>query len=181
MGKRLWERIDVHKDPKAMLMMGDIYKKGERHGLSKNLKRAKELYQRAYDLGDLTAANSLAELYAIYIPDQALMMKYLEEGVKRGNAHCMNRLAICAAQSGNHEEAKRQFMTGARSGDNEVMHNLMKYYYQNPGGMVSKDDLATTLRAHKTINDAGKSEPREYAIRHKAFEKKKSQQENGHV
>ena len=47
--------------------------------------------------------------------------------------------------------------------------------------ILSKDDLATTLRAHKTINDAGKSEPREYAIRHKAFEKKKSQQEHGHV
>ena len=47
--------------------------------------------------------------------------------------------------------------------------------------MVSKDDLATTLRAHKTINDAGTSEPREYAMRHKAFEKKWSQQvqENG--
>ena len=109
-------------------------------------------------------------------------MKYIiEEGATRGNTHCNNFLAIRAAQSGNHEEAKRQFMTGARSGDNEVMHNLMKYYYQNPGGVVSKDDLATTLRAHKTINDAGKSEPREYAIRHKAFEKKKSQQENGHV
>jgi hypothetical protein len=63
-------------------------------------------------------------------------------------------------------------MTAACSGDNQAMQNLMMHY-QTPGSVVSKDDLATTLRAHKTINDAGKSEPREYAIRHKYFKEKR--------
>ena len=40
-----------------------------------------------------------------------------------------------------------------------------------PGNAVSKNDLTIALRAHKAIYDAKKSEPREYAIHHKAFEK----------
>ena len=164
--KRLWTRIDEYKDPKAMHHLGVYYMKGE-YGLSKNLKKAEELQQRAYDLGD--PAYGLAELYTKHIPDQARMMKYLQEGVERGNTHCMNKLAICAAKSRNHEEAKRQFMTAARSGDAVAMSNLM-VNYRSPGSVVSKEDLVTTLRAHKAVNDKRKSEPREYAIRHKAFE-----------
>ena len=166
--KRLWKQIDDYKDPKAMQLLGGFYMEGE-HGLSKNLKRAKELCQLAYALGDPTAAYDLADLYTNYIPDQARMMMYLEEGVKRGHTPCMNILAIFAAQSGNHEEAKRQFMTAACSGDNQAMQNLM-IHYQIPDSVVSKDDLATTLRAHKDVNDKRKSEPRAYAIRHKAFD-----------
>ena len=168
--KRLWERIDEYDDPGAMNMLGDCYLKGE-DGLSKNLKKAEELHQRAYDLGDPDAAFHLAEMYTKHIPDQARLMKYLEEGARRGSTSCMNRLGICAARLGNQEIAKRQFMTAARSGNDGAMSNLM-ICYRTPGSVVSKDDLATTLRAHKVANDKRKSEPREYAMRHKAFKKK---------
>ena len=168
--KRLWEQIDEYKDPQAMLALGVFYREGE-HGLSKNLKKAEELYQQAYDLGARFAAYNLAKLYTEEIPDEARMMKYLEEGVKRGNTHCNNHLGFLAAKSGKHEEAKRQFMTAACFGHDTAMNNLM-VCYRAPGSVVPKDDLTTALRAHKAINDARKSEPREYAIRHKALEKK---------
>ena len=175
--ERLYKQIGEYKDPKAMNMMGIFYLKGEQ-GLSKDLKKAEEVFKQAYDLDDPVAAWNLVHLYSEYIPDEDLKMKYAEEGAKRGNLYCMNTLAIRAAQSGNHEEAKRQFMTAACSGNDEAMENVMLCYRKK---ILSKDDLATTLRAHKTINDAGMSEPREYAMRHKAFEKKWSQQvqENG--
>ena len=84
------------------------------------------------------------------------MMKYLKEGIKRGNAQCMTNLGVYyASQSGNHEEAKRHLMTAARSGHDNAMHNLM-VNYRSPGSVVSKD--ATTLRAHKAISDKRKSE-----------------------
>ena len=168
--KSLWKQIDEYNDPKAMGQLGSHYVRGV-HGLSKNIKKAEELHQRAYDLCDPIAAYDLANLYTKHIPDQARMMKYLEEGVERGNAHCMNKLAILAAQSGNHEEAKRQFMTAALSGHDQAMDNLM-VNYQSSGSVVSKEDLVTTLRAHKAVNDKGKSEPREYAYRLEAFEEK---------
>ena len=168
--KRLWKRIDEYKDPRAMHHMGDLYLKGE-HGLTKNLKKGEKFLQWAYNLGDPTAVNLLAELYTLYIPDPARMMKYLEEGVKRGNAHCTNHVGVLVAQSGNHEEANRHFMTAARSGHDWAMRNLMTNY-RAPDSVVSKEDLAATLRAHKAINDKRKSEPREYAKRQKAFEEK---------
>ena len=101
------------------------------------------------------------------------MMKYLEERARRGHEHCMARLAIRAAQSGDHEEAKRCFMTAARSGHVGAMGSLVATYREEPGSLVSKDDLATTLRAHKAISDKRTSEPREYAMRHKVFEEKR--------
>ena len=151
-------------------MLGGWYQNSQ-HGLSKNLKKAEELYQQAYDLGDALAANFLADLYTEEIPDQARIMKYLEEGVKRGNTHCNNYLGFLAAKSGKHEEATRQLMTAARSGHEDAMSNLM-LYYRTPGSVVSKEDLATTLRTHQAFHDKGKSEPREYAIRLKAFKEK---------
>ena len=172
--KRLWERIDDYKDPEAMNHMGWSYESGE-HGLTKNLKRAEELYQQAYDLGDATAANILAELYINHIPDhpdqQARIMKFLEEGIKRGSSHCNNRLGFLATKAGHLEEAKRFLMTAARSGHEEAMRCLI-VNYQAPGSVISKEDFATILRAHKAVRDNRKSEPREYARRHKAFQDK---------
>ena len=114
----------------------------------------------------------LANLYTEGIPDQARMMKYLEEGVQRGNTHCNSRLGCLAARSGDHKKAKRCLMTAARSGHDKALHNLMVSYREEPGSMVSKDDLDTTLRAHKAVIDTGKNEAREYAMRHKAFAEK---------
>ena len=119
--KRLWNQIDEHKSPKAMNMMGVHYFKGQQ-GLSKNLKKAEELYQQAYDLAHPSAAHNLYELYrSKHIPDEDRMMKCLEEGVKRGNASCMIHFGVRAAESGNPEEAKRQLMTVACAGDERVM------------------------------------------------------------
>ena len=168
--KRLWEQIDEYNDPKAMNILGVDYMKGN-HGLSKNLKKAEELQQRSYNLGYSKAAFTLSVLHRDHVPDAARMMKYLEEGVRRGHGPCMNAVGVLAHQSGNTEEAKRQFMTAARSGNNEAAHNLM-VNYRSPGSVVSKDDLATTLRAQKAFNDKRKTEPREYAKRHRAFEEK---------
>ena len=165
---RFWERIDEYKDPKAMLMLGCSYEKGK-HGLSKNIKTAEELYKRAYDLGDPNAAHALVALYTEHIPDEARMLQYAEEGVRRGNGACMNAVGVHAHQSGNYEEATRYFMMAARSGVNEAMSNVMKCFRQ---ALLSNEDLATTLRAHQAANDAGKSEPREYATRYLEFKER---------
>ena len=71
-------------------------------------------------------------------------------------------------------------MTAARSGHDEAMQNLV-LFYRPPFSAISKDDLATTLRAHKAVNDKGKSEPREYAIRHQAFLESKVENNNSVV
>lgn len=105
-----------------------------------------ELYQQAYDLGHPSAAHNLYELYrSKHVLDEDHMMKCLEEGVKRGNASCMIHFGVRAAESGNPVEAKRQLMTVACAGDERVMQYRM-VNYRTLGSVVSKDDLATTLR-----------------------------------
>ena len=167
--KSLYKQIDTNKDSNAMNMVGSCYMKGER-GLPKNVTKGEEFYQRSYALGNPEAAELLAKIYYKDTPDKVRMLKYLEEGERRGNINCMVVLARRASQSGNCNEAVRLFMMAARSGHDIAMQNLMKFC--NRRELLSKDDLATTLRVHKAANDAVKSEAREYAMRYKAFEEK---------
>ena len=185
--KRLYTRIDKYNDPKAMKMLGLYYMKGER-GLPKNLKRGEELLKRSYDLGNPEAAFKLSFLHSTRLVDnahepspfrdEARMLKYLEEGARRGNAACMIDLGARAAQSGDHEEAVRQYMIAACSGRDEAMQNLMTYY-RPPLSAISNDDFATTLRAHKVANDTRKSVPRDYWKRYDdLIDKINAQEEN---
>ena len=57
-------------------------------------------------------------------------------------------------------------MMAARFGDETAMHYLMVCYRNKYG---TKDDLATTRRAHKAAIDTGKNEAREYAMRQSDF------------
>ena len=171
--KRLWTRIDEYKDPNAMNGMGRFYL-GGKCGLTRNAKKGEALFKRAYDLGDPSAANNLSLLYRDHVSDKARKIKYLEylvEGARRGNTHCMINIGRYVAKSGNHEDAKRLDIEAARSGNEAAMNNIMENYRKAPVSLVSKEDLATTLRAFKVVNDTRKSESREYDIRHKAFNK----------
>ena len=164
--KRLYNQIDNYKDPEAMNMLAHDYLDGE-CGLTRNVKKAEELFKRSYDLGDPTAAQLLSSLYSEQIPDQARMIEYEEEGARRGNLHCMNCLAKRAGLSGNFEESARHLTIAACSGHDPAMQNLMHLYRKK---MLSKEDLATALRAHKAVHDKRKNEAREYAIRDTAFD-----------
>jgi len=172
--KRLWERIDEYNDPTALRVLGGLYRDGK-DGVSKNHTKAKELLRSSYDLGDSLAAYHLAHMYSGSVPnpEQAREIKYLEEGARRGSLNCLNSLGARANASGNHAEAIRYFTTAARSGDADAMSNLM-IYIRTPGGVsctgmsmaAFKDDLATTLRAHKAANDERTSVPRDYSKRY---------------
>ena len=120
--KRMWKRIDEYNDPEAINLLGGTYLRGH-HGLSKNLKKAEELLQRSYDLGDPNAAYILASIYHEHIHDEARMVQYLEEGGRRGDVDCNYRLGVRAAESGNHEEAKQHLMAAACAGDDRAMEN----------------------------------------------------------
>ena len=144
--KRLNKQIEKYKDPRAMNMVGTYYIKGE-NGLPKNLIKAEELYKRAYDLGHPIAAHNLYQLQRIKnVPDEVLMRKYSEEGARRGNIDCMFAVGCSVILSKNTHEATRQFMMAAHAGHDKAMDLLISYYRSE---LISKEDLATMLRAHK--------------------------------
>ena len=167
--KRLYKQIEKHNDPTAMNVVGWWSMKGI-EGLPQNLKKAEKLFKRSFDLGNIDVAHLLKQLYNKYIPDQVLVMEYLEEGTRRGNACCMMDLANHTLQSGNVKEATRLVIMSARLGLDKAMNKLMVYYRN---GLLSKEDLATTLRAHKAANDEVNNGPIEYAMRYRKFINKK--------
>ena len=140
--------------------------------LSINYEKAEELYQEAYDLDDPIAALKLSFLYIRHYPDQKeKWMKFFQRGEMLGNLKCMEFLVnfavglnITSIEPENYKEVTR-LVTKAASlgGDTE---NLMNCYRKK---MLSKEDLATTLRAHQAANDETKTVRREFAKRYKAF------------
>ena len=152
-----------------MNVLGYSYRKGE-VGLPKNLKKTEAIYKRSYDLGHPVAALNLFSLHHKHIPDEVLKKQYVEEGARRGNALCMCVLAQILRQSGNCKEAARQYMMAACSGNKIAMKNVKACYRHK---LISEDDQAKTIFAHKAIIAKGKNEAREYVMRHMDFIRKR--------
>jgi len=170
--KRLWKRIDDHNDPRAMNVLGKFYVEGT-HGVSKNLTRAEELYQRSYDLGSPSAAQLLYELYYHHRPDSERnvlsAMQYLEEGARRGVVISIYTLACYLKQIDCTEEATPFHLTAACAGHDDALDFLMNAVRAGVlsyAGFLTKDKIATMLRAHQAAHAAVTSEPRDYARRY---------------
>ena len=162
--QRLNARISIRNDEDytiALVGLGSCYLEGK-HGLPLNYGKAEEIFQQAYDLGNPTAASDLVDLYERHYPDQKeKMMKYLLRGETLGNIACMQFLINLAIESKNHREISRLCMKVARLGG-DTQQNLMSCYENQ---VLSKDDLAATLRAHQAVQDETKTARREYAKR----------------
>ena len=165
--QRLYDRIEVRNDrdyTMAVNQLGSYYRTGEK-GLPQNLKKAEELYTKASDLGDPDAAWHVYLLYHTHYPNQnEKEKKYLVRGEMLGSLECTSVLAMLACDSGNGEECARLCMKAALLG--EDTSNLFKCYRHN---LLSKDDLATTLRAIQAVKDEVTTKQRDFAYRFKEF------------
>lgn len=163
--QRLNARIGIRNDEDytiALLALGTRYFHLEGNtGLPLNYEKAEELFQQAYNLGNPAAAWYLSDLYKRRYPDQTeKRMEYVRRGEILGDIDCMNVLTKLAVESKNYTEIPRLCMKVARLGVEP--HNLMSCYKM---GLLSKDDLATTLRAHQAAKDEMKTARRGYAKR----------------
>ena len=69
-------------------------------------------------------------------------------------------LGILEEVNGNFDRAMKHYIIGARSGDDKSLKEIGKGYKY---GLVTKDEYASTLRAHKECQDRMKSAQREEA------------------
>ena len=166
--KRILNRITIRNDEDytvALTKLGTFYAEGG-VGLPQSIQKAEELFQQAYDLDYPPAAFHLFNLYKRHYPDQKeKMMEYARRGETLGNVGCIEKLFDLAIDSENYTEMTRLCMKAARLGkDYNVM--LMTCYQLE---LLSKDDLATTLRAHQAINDEIKTLQRGFAKRFQIY------------
>ena len=154
--KQILKRIAAN-DPVAMLRKGiEQHRKGD-YG------SAFEYYTKAAELGDAEAQCNLAILYQYGTgveKDEGKQINYLEEASIGGHPIARYRLGWIEGNNGSAERALTHFFIAAKLGENDSIKVLMDAFRN---GLVSKDDLASALRAHHAAVDATKSPQREAA------------------
>ena len=171
--ERLLNRINICNDEDytvALIKLGFYHLRGK-GGLPQSIQKAEELFQQAYDLDNPDAAWHLFKLYERHHPDQKeKKMEYVRQGETLGDFACVLVLGDLAYKSNNYAEFTRLCMKGGRLGDDNARDNLMDNFTElSKAQLLSKDDLAITLRAHQAVNDEMKTVQRGYGKRFHIF------------
>jgi TPR repeat protein len=150
------KRIEKN-DPEAMRQMG-----GKRHDQG-DYKSAFEYNTKAAELGDVGAHYNLSIMYRLgqgVEKDEKKEVYHLEVAAIGGYVQARHNLGCHEVDNGRMERAVKHFTIAANMGDKESMKLLWKYHAR---GMVKKEQLTATLRAHQAAVDATKSAQREEA------------------
>jgi len=154
--KQKMKRIEAN-DPVAMNREGlNQYDKGD-------YSKAFEYFTKAAELGDVEAHYQLSLLYNDghgVEKDRGKERHHLEQAAIGGHPRARHNLGCDEEESGNIERAVKHYIIAAKEGYDGSIKPLMEYFKE---GFVSKDDLASTLRAHQAAVDATKSPQREAA------------------
>ena len=152
----LMKRVEAN-DPVALLQLGSI------HFNEGNYKSAFEYFTKAAQLGDVTAHYQLSVMYKEGVgveQDEKKMIYHLEQAAIGGDPGARYSLGAKEWNNGQYKRAIKHFIIAANFGHDDAMKEL-KLGYRD--GLVSKDDFASTLRAHKAAADAMKSPQRDAA------------------
>eukprot|EP00984_Skeletonema_dohrnii_P026578 scaffold15922_cov104-Skeletonema_dohrnii-CCMP3373.AAC.9 len=154
--KQRMKRVEAN-DPVAMRREGVVqYKKGD-------YSSAIEYCSKAAELGNVEANFKLALLYHNgqgVEKDSEMAMHHLEEAAIGGHPTARYNLGVHEWINDNNERAVKHWIIAATQGHDLSIEALMSAFKK---GFVSKDDLATALRAHQAAVDATKSSQREAA------------------
>ena len=154
--KRRMKRIEAN-DPVAISLEGGfLYKKGD-------YDTAFEYYTKSSELGDAEAHYSLSIMYQRGLGVEKKKGKeihHLEIAAIAGHPSARNNLGCDEMENGNAERAVKHWIISAAQGYDTSIKALMIAFKKK---YVSKEDLATALRAHKAAIDATKSPQRQAA------------------
>ena len=149
-------RIEAN-DPVAMCHKGiDLYSIGEDSN-------AFEYFTKAAELGDVEAHYRLSIFYD-ELQDVEKDIHHLEEAAIGGHPLARHYLGGEEWNNGNVERAVKHWIIAATQGQDDSIKALMKAFKE---GHVSKEVLATALRANYAAVDATKSPQREAAENYK--------------
>ena len=154
--KRHMKRVEAN-DPVAMCHEGkQQYEKGD-------YRSAFKYFTKAAELGDAEAHYQLSLLYHEgegVDKDKEKEIHHYEEAAIGGHPRARYNLGCHENDNGNYERAVKHWMIAAGQGHDGSIKVLIDAYKD---GLISKEDLASALRAHKAALDATKSPQREAA------------------
>ena len=152
----LMKRVEKN-DPEAIRQMG-IKRSDEG-----DYKSAFEFLTKAAELGDANAHYNLSIMYHLgqgVEKDEKKHVYHLEVAAIGGHVQARHNLAVIELIDGKMERSVKHFTIAANMGWANSLKNLWKYHAR---GLVKKEDLNATLRAHQAAVDATKSAQREEA------------------
>ena len=180
--ERLNKRIDEHGDSMAVNAVADLYNVGD--GVPKDDRKAFEHNVKAAEMGDAHSMYSVAMCYrnGTGVPaDDEKARFYFEMAASNGYVGSLVELAAIHAE--NPEVSIRYIRLAAESGHEEAMESLKKIFRDNADaildhndgckcdgckmfktkGLLTKDDLADTIRAFHSAQEELRSDDRDLA------------------
>ena len=116
-----------------------------------------ELLNKAVELGSCGAHFDLGGLYNQETDDTKRIIRHYKLAAIGGHELARDNLGIIEMSNGNINHAMKHYMIGAKSGHDE---SLKKFGDGYKAGYVTKEEYASTLRAHQNIRDEMKSDER---------------------
>ena len=155
--RKTMKRIEAN-DPVALRQWGyRRYSEGDH-------KSAFEYWTKAAKLGDASAHYELSHSYKEGTggveKDEKLELHHLEHAAIGGHLCARNNLGCAEGKNRRHDRAMKHLIIAANLGYDNSLKLLRTFHAE---GMVSKEDLASALRAHQAAVDATKSPQREAA------------------
>lgn len=129
-----------------------------RDGFPKNELKALELFHQAAELGSMEACTAIAIHYGDVAKDKGKKRIFLEIAARNGNVVARRSLGVLEYNSNQRELSMRHFRLSAAVGCEGSLDVLKEDYKE---GGLSKDELASVLRAFQTSQDEMKSEARD--------------------
>jgi uncharacterized protein len=132
--------------------------------LPRDVQKAHELYIQAGELGCAGAYCNLGQAYYEGSGEEVDMKKaiyYWELAAMGGSAQARHNLGAVESEAGNNERAMKHLMISAKAGYKESLNGVMDGFM---GGLVTKDEYASTLRAYQKRQNEMKSDERDLAI-----------------
>ena len=154
-------------DAEAIHRIGHMYYTGML-GLPQDNHRATELFQKAAELGSIDAHHALSIAYNIGLGVERDILKGIHHlqlaavGGHEGARYNLGQVNKCISDEdiNGMDRAMKHWMIAAKSGCNDSLKEVGKGYR---AGYITKDEYASTLRAHQTSQDEMKSEQRKVA------------------
>lgn len=135
----------------------------EEWGLRQDLVKANELLLKAGQLGSAEAYCNLGNSYQSargVARDMKKCVYYWELAAMGGYVDARDNLGLEELKKGNNDRAKKHFILAARAGDKEALERIKTGFMK---GIVTKDEYASTLRAHHERHKEMKSDARDKA------------------
>jgi len=155
------KRVEM-KDPMAMYSLGCKYKHGN-YGLTQNTSKALELYQRAAELGLISAYYNIGCAYHNgngVGRDKKKAKHYWELAAIGGNMTARYNLGIMEKKEGNKERALKHWMIAAGGGYKRSLNAIKELFMK---GHTAKDDYEKALRGHQAYVGEIRSSQRDEA------------------